>query len=98
MTRVDSGTDPVAIVSPVRSLRLWHRPDFAKPGPPRVQQSTSAWPQVVTRCEGCEATIVTWRNPNRAGRDMPPWRPIVRCSSCAAKLFERLRAKAEGRA
>ena len=99
MTRVDSGTDPVAIVSPVRSLRLWHRPDFAKPGLPRVQQSTSAWPQVVTRCVGCESQIVTWRNPNRAHCvDMPHWAPVVRCSSCAAKLFERLRARAEGRA
>jgi len=69
-------------------------------GPPRrAPQTTAAWPQVTTRCEGCEAPIVTWRNPNRQGReDMPHWKPIVRCSSCAAKLFERLRARAEGRA
>ena len=66
--------------------------------PRRASQTTAAWPQVQTRCIACEATITTWRNPNRAGRDVPPWRPIVRCSSCAAKLFERLRQRAEGRA
>lgn len=60
--------------------------------PRRAPQTTAAWPQVTTRCEGCEAVIVTWRNLNRQGKDMPHWRPIVRCCECAARLVQRLRA------
>ncbi len=62
-------------------------------GPPRrAPQTTAAWPQQHTRCEGCGCTITTWRNPNRAGREMPVWRPIVRCAQCTLRLVQRLRA------
>lgn len=83
----------------MRVTEIVHRSLPLGDGPPRrAPQTTAAWPQVQTRCEGCEATIVTWRNPNRAGRDMPHWRPIVRCAPCAARLVDRLRPRGEGRA